>query len=188
MSWCLRQSGLPASVMGRHTWATWDPRRSNTASAALDACRGLVEQEAPERPWLVLEGVPGTGKTHLACATVGAAALSGTHAVYWTAPDLVTELYARLDARSLPELEHHLKTVPLLAIDDLGAEHSTSFVADVLHSVLDARYLDLRRTIITVNLGVPAFPARLASRLGDVMVVRVLRLEGGDARLEVRRA
>jgi DNA replication protein DnaC len=56
-----------------------------------------------------------------------------------------------------------------LVIDDLGAEYSDSkgFFASLFDEVVNARYENMRPTILTTNLDVEGFAARYGERIVD---------------------
>ncbi|MXW34340.1 MAG: hypothetical protein F4Z60_01555, partial [Chloroflexi bacterium] len=95
----LRYSRLGA--LERFTFETLVPHgRSSDARAreryvvAVEAARRFAE--APEG-WLVLGGVPGCGKTHLAAAIVNRAIERGSPALFFTVADLLDRLRASYD-------------------------------------------------------------------------------------------
>ena len=59
--------------------------------------------------------------------------------------------------------------VPLLVIDDLGAEFNDSkgFFASLLDELIDARYSHKLATIVTSNLDLEAFKTRYGVRIVD---------------------
>lgn len=187
VEWCIRQSRIPSDVWSRCTFATWSPENNPACKPGYDACRLLVERPQDAHPWVLLDGPPGTGKSHLLVATVAALCSAGQHAVYWRVHDLSAELFARLNAHTLEELTTHLKRVPVLALDDLGTETGGDFAKDHLHAILDARYQEERVTLISVNMDLlkqhgKQPPQRLLSRLRDVHVCQWVSMNGTDMR------
>lgn len=133
------------------------------APRATEALRVVQAWWASEATWLLLCGGVGSGKT------VAAAWAMREGLKAWRSCSLRTaSRLARLSGfdEGAAELER-LKLVHLLVVDDVGAEASTSWGAGLLSEVLDARHQGKRRTIITTNLGLEAFKARVGERLAD---------------------
>ena len=79
--------------------------------------------------WLVLQGGPGCGKTHLAAAIANHRLATGDSVCFATVPDLLDELragYAPEADESFEQIFRRLLDVTLLVLDDLGAHHSSS--------------------------------------------------------------
>lgn len=154
-----------------------------------------------EHCWLYLHGPYGTGKTGLAVATMrakmGLEIGEGHHTyrgLFITVPDLLAKLRQSYDAArgsggaTEAELMESLYTVPLLVLDDLGAERATDWAVERLFSVVNRRHDYHLQTIITSNLN----PKQLAQHLGERIVWRVLEMcrrgeeDGAAYVLEVR--
>lgn len=142
---------------------------------ALRAARKWHEQK--ERPFLVLLGGVGTGKTvaavwamsrHLAAGRDTPQAGGGKaipQAVF-----LRASKFARLsqyDKRDEEWLENELHRSRLLVIDDMGAEFLAAPAMTMLDELLDERYSNARRTILTSNLSGELFRERYGARLWD---------------------
>jgi DNA replication protein DnaC len=61
--------------------------------------------------------------------------------------------------------------VPMLALDDLGAEKVTEWGGEQLYRLLDRRCDARRPTIVTSNAAVDALDPRIVSRLREGLVV-----------------
>ena len=103
-------------------------------------------------------------------------------------PDLLDHLRTTFSPNSpitSDELFEQIKTVPVLILDDLGAESSTFWVDEKLYQIVVYRNEMLLPTIITTSLGLSDFDSlnpRLASRLMDSMVVEWIRIDAPDYR------
>jgi DNA replication protein DnaC len=62
-----------------------------------------------------------------------------------------------------------LLAVELLLIDDLGAEHKGGWNEQTLFEIIDTRYKQGRRTLITANIRRKDLSKRLASRIADMV-------------------
>ena len=99
---------------------------------------------------LILCGITGSGKTHLAISVLRyAASKFGKEAVFVTGIDLIEELRANQDDEGLV---NKYKTTPILVIDDYGREKQTEWVEKTLFRIFNHRYNEMLPTIITSNL------------------------------------
>jgi len=150
----------------------------------LDWVESWVGSDA-ECPSLLLAGPVGVGKTWQGYGALRAA-VTGPRPTTWkavTSADLYASLRPRPGHDPEAELERY-RSVGLLLIDDLGAAKASEWVEETTYRVLNGRYEDMRPSIFTTNLPVPALKDaigdRIASRLAETCK-RVV-LEGGDRR------
>ncbi|MFW6125505.1 MAG: ATP-binding protein [Chloroflexota bacterium] len=178
----IRMSGLPLVTRTRFRLGTWRHRGQPALEKALAASKELAEGKGP--PFLTLTGPVGTGKSHLACAIAWEWVERGKLVCYRQAERLLDELRATFDTpqRSFEEVMSWYEGCHLLVIDDLGAEHSSSWSMAKLEALIDHRYLHERATVVTSNLPLDALPSRIESRLGDVRTGRCLWLNAPDYR------
>ncbi len=125
-------------------------------------------------PWLLLSGDLGTGKTGLTIGLVKRALSEGRSALFRPFVELLSDIKATFRSRDAAEpdeadLLRALKSVELLALDDLGAERATGWAQERLFEILNHRYNERKRTILTTNLG----PAEMQDHLGDRIVARI---------------
>lgn len=121
-------------------------------------------------PILLLTGDVGTGKSHILQA-MGWALLDEGHTVrYVPVPLWMDELKATFDESSEATFEQvyaPLKESEVLLLDDLGAENSTVWTREQLFKVINYRYENGLRMVLTTNLDYTTMGAQLGPRLTD---------------------
>lgn len=118
----------------------------------------LVEGKEEPRQGLFLHGVPGTGKTHLACILLNELML------HWGRPgrfiNLSRSYFQRLRDTFSEDSDQHgqsyqileeLSNLPHLVLDDFGVQRGTEWEEEVLYDLVYARYSGERFTIVTTN-------------------------------------
>jgi DNA replication protein DnaC len=96
-------------------------------------------------------GLPGTGKTHAACA-LGHALIESGHTVLFTPTyQLVQQLLVAKRALDLPRALRQLDNFELLILDDIGYVQQEAQEVEVLFTLLAERY-ERKSVLITSNL------------------------------------
>jgi DNA replication protein DnaC len=128
----------------------------------------------PQSPWLILAGDLGVGKTGLEIGLVKKALAAGRSSLYRPFVELLSDIRATYRTRDASEpdeadLVGACKAVDVLALDDVGAERVTGWAQERLFEILNHRYNERRRTILTTNLG----PGELEEHVGDRIYSRI---------------
>lgn len=169
------------------TFANFRARDAETTAMLKSA---LAFADRP-RDWLLLSGKNGTGKTHLAAAIANQMRTRNRVCLFLTAPALLAYLRSAFDPRrerdnewmTLDQRVQYIRDVPVLVLDDLGAEKATDWTNEQLFILLNDRQVKRMPTVITTNLRPQDFEPRMASRLGNRDVVTIAGSFGaGDYR------
>jgi len=134
---------------------------------ALEFCRAYAEQ--PEN-WLLLMGVYGCGKTHLAAAIANRQVARGQPALFVVVPDLLDHLRATFSPNSPVRFDkrfEEVKTAPLLVLDDLGTESASPWAQEKLYQLFNYRYNARLPTVITTAKTMDEVDPRIRTRLLD---------------------
>lgn len=130
----------------------------------------------PTGKGLYLTGNFGCGKTYLIVATFNELAKKNIKSavIFW--PEFLRNLKASFDS-DYDEKFEYVKNVPLLLIDDLGAETSSSWSRDeILCSILQNRMDNNLTTFITSNLSIDNLEQHLAQTRDGVELVKAKRI------------
>ncbi len=146
---------------------------------------GLAFAEAPAgQGWLVFTGPGGGGKTHLAAAIAGKAMANGTGVMYVSTPDLLDHLRAAFNpasALTYDEFFEQVRNVPLLVLDDLGAQSGSAWAAEKLDQIINHRYNQRLPTVIVAIVPLDRLDDRLRHKLEDGRSSRVFSLREDSA-------
>jgi DNA replication protein DnaC len=171
------------------TFATFYPNRSDVAEADRSLLSRAFEiaRRFAARPegWLLLTGPYGSGKTHLAAAIAHEVVGRGNSAIFLVVPDLLDHLRSAFSPNAESDFDERFETVraiPLLVLDDLGAQSATPWAKEKLFQLLNHRYVARLPTVITTNLRLTDFEPRLRSRLADPDVVTSINIDVPDFR------
>lgn len=149
--------------------------------------------------WLVLSGSVGTGKSGLMVglyrhilddimAQEGGEhylIISDPHPIqFWRAPELLEQHKSTF---SNPELSSKLleaQEVPILFLDDVGAEQETEYNANAISELLLRRHTQSLKTAITTNLTMAELAEQLSPRVVDRMreVALLITFDGASLR------
>lgn len=142
----LRARCLPVEAMHKRVFATAGDEKH------IEAARRYVErweQMRAKNIGLMFWGNTGTGKTYAAQCIANALIDREIPVMYTTAVDLVAKLMNRETRRE--EFMEQLRKVPLLIIDDVGAERDTAFSREQICAVIDARSESGKPLVVTTN-------------------------------------
>lgn len=147
---------VPAEQMEAKSLETFDRQREPEAFDAVNAWVGAVLSR--RRPWMMLWGDNGTGKSHLACAAIRAIAEQNGRAVAISAPVLYEGIREskRWTNRAPSVTEHDIRDVPVLLLDDFAADRLTEDLGGILFRVIDHRCMRALPTFLTTDVNLSA--------------------------------
>ncbi|MBR7150406.1 MAG: ATP-binding protein [Oscillospiraceae bacterium] len=126
-----------------------DDAAESSVSKALRKYAARWEDMKLHNEGILLYGNKGTGKSFYASCLVNELVQKRQTAAFVPVAGLMSTLQG---SWSRQEIIEALCRFQLLALDDLGAERETSYSAELLYTVIDARYRVQKPTIITTNL------------------------------------
>jgi DNA replication protein DnaC len=145
--------------------------------------------ESPDG-WLVLLGVNGCGKTHLASAIVNYRYQHGEPALFIVVPDFLDHLRSTFgpnSAVSYDRLFEGVRSAELLILDDFGEQSSTPWAQEKLYQVINHRYNARLATVVTTTSTLDALGDRVGSRLADSRISMPINILAPDRRSDATR-
>jgi len=173
-----------------------------------DFNNGIQEKVAGEEG-LFITGPRGTGKTHLISAIAGniirelplntCKQQDGSIAYFEPKSELyplvvnIPKMLMRIKGTfnsdyGVDNEESILKgicAVPVLLLDDIGAEKASECVKQTLYLIIDRRYGDMAKTYVTSNLSLNEISSQLDDRISSRVagMTNTIRMQGKDRRL-----
>ena len=190
---------IRAEMLQRMTFDNFDTKGGASASLqdqeSLDWALHTAQTFAVEPDgWLLFNGPRGCGKTHLAVAIAAERLKQGSQVFFAFVPTLLDHLRATFSPDSpvgYDELFEQINSVPLLVLDDLGAESSTAWAEEKLYQIIVHRHEARLPTVITTVSRIEELEdtkSRIASRLVDGMVVNWVPIDAPNYRDQRRRS
>lgn len=142
----------------------------------------------PERPFALLTGGVGTGKTYAASAVL--TDIHGYHNYFGRfhrAIGLLKRYKATFDddaTETARAIDEEMMLAPILVLDDLGAEKESEWTHEQIYDLLDRRYGRQMPTIVTTNTPIDQLEPRVIDRLQDQRLSTVVQFDGPSRRLE----
>jgi DNA replication protein DnaC len=180
-----RYSTLRGDLLQR-TFAGYDPKVKGVKrayNAAVRWVRRATGEDSDAPIWLYLWGPVGTGKTHLAAAAANYLRDRSVPVVMTTMPQLLGMIRGMDDWGEKERLLVHLSQMPVLVLDDVGAENKTGWTQENLFRIIDTRYNLALPTLIAANCDPTGLGEdRVASRIQDAVVGSVIPVRASDYR------
>jgi DNA replication protein DnaC len=129
--------------------------------------------------WLVLQGEPGCGKTHLAAAIGHTLTAQQKPVLFVSVPDLLDHLRATFSPDSNVSYDKRfedIKTASYLILDDLGTHTATPWSREKLYQLFNHRYNAALPTVITVSAQISDLDKKLQNRMNDTRLCRIIHI------------
>ena len=180
----LRRSRIPSRYAVCRV-GTWLPANARPRLAAGTFCAAWP----PSKPFLLLSGEKGTGKTHLACGIAHEVwERHGKVAAFWNVQTLLERYKASFDDDTATETEDQINRAldasPLLILDDFGAHQETKWSGPLLYRIIDTRYANGLPLVMTTNAKLTEMPSRIISRMSDSQISELVQFTGSDQRMQ----
>lgn len=130
------------------------PKENTEAYNMVSDYRQNLEQNLNTGKGLILRGPAGTGKTSLGVCLLKEALAIGKGCLMISMPNLLDNMLtlSKGDNVAFMSYEQKLRNIPLLLLDDFGAEYAKSeWVSAKVESIIIDRYNRMRPIILTTN-------------------------------------
>lgn len=145
----LREIGFDDPKMRQWTFDKDDGKNEKLTMLAKNYVENFPKFRKEGKGLLLFGGV-GTGKTFIAACIANALIDKGYPCMVTNFARLTNTLNGMYGARQ--EYLDSLDRFSLLVIDDLAAERNTEYMDEIVHTVIDGRYLAKKPLIVTTNL------------------------------------
>lgn len=135
----LKNSRLTRADIARVENLDWSTDRGLIRSQIESLCEcEWIRSE--HKPWVLIHGTSGVGKTFLAKVLTRTAIMNGFSALYIKLPDLISEIESAKDAHRIISFRKSLRSKQLLVIDEFGVCAMSEDVATELWTIIEERY------------------------------------------------
>lgn len=169
--------GMTLERLAEMQFHNFDPTRRDLEEKELEsldtAFRAAKSFAEKSDGWLVLQGVNGCGKTHLAAAVANKALSQGKSVVFAVVADLLDHLrsaYAPDSNAGYDKVFGAVRDAELLIMDDLGSQQSSPWAQEKLFQLVNYRTLSRLPTVVTTDLTDASFRdqhPRILARISD---------------------
>ena len=133
---------------------------------AYNAVKAFAEGTST-KPFLLLYGLVGCGKTHLCNAAAITLNYRGVDCRLFSVTDLLKRLRQSMNDNTIEQLVDEVESYQVLILDDFGAEYQTDWASARLFEIIDSRYRAELPLLLTTNYDLKDLPQRVVSRFCD---------------------
>jgi DNA replication protein DnaC len=187
------QSGSELELLRNMTFDNFDHKRLDLPLEQRQQLRQAfdlaVEFARSPEGWLILQGVNGCGKTHLAAAIANYQRAQGKPVLFVVVPDLLDHLRSTFspDSKiSYDEFFEKIKETALLILDDFGEQSATPWAQEKLYQLINYRYNGRLPMVVTTCLSLEEIEPRISSRMVDPKLSVVFNIRAPDYRGNVK--
>lgn len=147
--------------------------RPGTAKAFSNAKTYAESFENVDSDGLLIWGIPGNGKSHIAAAIAHAVKAKEKTVVFQTVPELLERIRSTFNAKQKDTEKSIMEALlhcDLLVLDDIGSEKISDWVLDVMFRIVDGRYRQKKPIVYTTNLNPKELKFQLNDRIYDRMI------------------
>ena len=135
----LKNSRLTRADMARVENIDWSMDRGLNRSQIETLCEcEWIRSE--HKPWVLIHGTSGVGKTFVAKVLTRSAIMNGFTALYIKLPDLISEIESARDAHRTLNYRKSLRSKQLLVIDEFAICAMSEEIATELWTIIEERY------------------------------------------------
>lgn len=185
----LKRSMIPPRFQNKtiesyETPEMWQAKAKETIQNYID---NLDENLEKGRNIILIGGV-GTGKTHLSIGLLKAVIQNGGIGIFITASDLfmnIRDTWTRSSEISTLDRVQQFVDLDLLVIDEVGVQRGTENEREILFSIINSRYNNLKPTVLLSNLSLKEVRVYIGERTFDRLKEdggRIIVLNGGSYR------
>lgn len=167
----LKRSMIPPRFQNKNlesyeTPNTWQVKAKTTIQNYIN---NLDENLEKGRNIILIGGV-GTGKTHLSIGLLKAVIENGGIGMFITASDLfmnIRDTWTRSSEITTLDRVQQFVDLDLLVIDEIGVQRGTDNEREILFSIINSRYNNLKPTVLLSNLSLKEVRAYIGERTFD---------------------
>lgn len=171
---------IPKEILGATFDRLYKHSIDDTRRNAISKAYEFVQMAGTSQPvkGIYFYGKFGVGKTYLLGAIANGLAEKGIHSLMVHTPEFLREMKQSLSDGSFDTKMELLKTVPVLMLDDIGAENMTNWVRDeIIGVILQYRMMEKLPTLYTSNCDYDMLQQHLSySQKGGLDEVKALRI------------
>lgn len=169
----METANIPARFIGRtfENYRTGTPTQAQALKVVQEYANSF-NSHYKAGTGLVLSGLPGTGKSHLAGAVLQHI-LPDHVGLYVTCMGMIRAIrgtWRKESEKSETEVIQMFSSVPLLVLDEIGVQYGTDGEQTIIFDVLDRRYRDMKPTILLTNQDKKGFKEFIGDRSFDRLV------------------
>ena len=167
----LKRSMIPPRFQNKNlesyeTPNTWQVK----AKTAIQNYINNLDENLEKGRNIILIGGVGTGKTHLSIGLLKAVIENGGIGMFITASDLfmnIRDTWTRSSEITTLDRVQQFVDLDLLVIDEIGVQRGTDNEREILFSIINSRYNNLKPTVLLSNLSLKEVRAYIGERTFD---------------------